>query len=366
MAAGPGLRARRAPCCGRRSTTSRVEAAVDPGPAAARPRSGRRSAPRTSLPRFPQYWAPLAGRHGARGPLTVGDETHDLAGARAYAEKSWGPRFPPDGWWWGAAHAFEDPALAVAFAGGPLLRGVALRARRPIVARIRAGLVRLGTPPFTPGRDPRRRGLVARPRPRAAHAGGHRRARPPARTCCCRTPSPPTARSTAAPSTGSTATSSCWSRAAAAGAGARWPPASSPLAGLERGRPLRPGRYARDAGDGGGWARDGVTMTDDELARYAAAVVRDCLGTQPGDLVAVHGEPAHRPLATRASWTRPTAPAPATSTCSTSTARPSAAASRTPTSTPSSTCRRGTPRACATCWPRTPRSSPSPARASPG
>jgi aminopeptidase len=40
-----------------------------------------------------------------------------------------------------------------------------------------------------------------------------------------------------------------------------------------------------------------MTMTDAELARYAQAVIGDCLGTQPGDLVAVHGEPAHAPLA---------------------------------------------------------------------
>ena len=40
-----------------------------------------------------------------------------------------------------------------------------------------------------------------------------------------------------------------------------------------------------------------MTMTDAELARYAQAVIDDCLGTQPGDLVAVHGEPAHAPLA---------------------------------------------------------------------
>ena len=40
-----------------------------------------------------------------------------------------------------------------------------------------------------------------------------------------------------------------------------------------------------------------MTITDAELARYAQAVIDDCLGTQPGDLVAVHGEPAHAPLA---------------------------------------------------------------------
>ena len=62
-----------------------------------------------------------------------------------------------------------------------------------------------------------------------------------------------------------------------------------------------------------------MTMTDAELARYAQAVIGDCLGTQPGDLVAVHGEPAHAPARARRSSTRPTAPAPATSTSCTST-----------------------------------------------
>src|SRR5688572_23210369 len=38
-------------------------------------------------------------------------------------------------------------------------------------------------------------------------------------------------------------------------------------------------------------------MTEGELRRYAEAVVHGCLGSQPGDLVAVHGEPAHQPLA---------------------------------------------------------------------
>jgi hypothetical protein len=125
-----------------------VEAAVEPGPplrGALWPALG----PAHLLPRFPQYWAPLLAGTVREGSLTIGDETFDLVGARAYAEKSWGPRFPPGGWWWGAAHAFADPALCVSFAGGPLLRGVDF-APTAIVARVRAGLVRLGTPPFTP------------------------------------------------------------------------------------------------------------------------------------------------------------------------------------------------------------------------
>jgi hypothetical protein len=85
------------------------------------------------------------------GRLVLDGEELDLAGARVYREKSWGPHFPPDGWWWGAAHAFDDPALVVAFAGGPLLHGVPF-APTAIVARVRAGLVRLGSPPVWPVR----------------------------------------------------------------------------------------------------------------------------------------------------------------------------------------------------------------------
>jgi aminopeptidase len=38
-------------------------------------------------------------------------------------------------------------------------------------------------------------------------------------------------------------------------------------------------------------------MLDDRtLARYATAIVRSCLAVRPDDLIAIHGEPAHRPL----------------------------------------------------------------------
>jgi hypothetical protein len=128
----------------------RVDVALDPGPplrAALWPALG----PAHLLPRFPQYWAPLAAGTVREGRVTIDGTEHDLAGARAYGEKSWGPHFPPDGWWWGAAHAFDDPALVVAFAGGPLLHGLAF-APTAIVARVRAGLVRLGSPPLWPVR----------------------------------------------------------------------------------------------------------------------------------------------------------------------------------------------------------------------
>jgi aminopeptidase len=42
---------------------------------------------------------------------------------------------------------------------------------------------------------------------------------------------------------------------------------------------------------------DCASLLDDRtLERYAGAIVRTCLAIGPGDLLAVHGEPAHRPL----------------------------------------------------------------------
>ena len=49
----------------------------------------------------------------------LGDRRVRLDGARAYAEKNWGPGFAGR-WWWGQANAFPDPGLGVAFAGGRL------------------------------------------------------------------------------------------------------------------------------------------------------------------------------------------------------------------------------------------------------
>ena len=100
------------------------------------------------LPAFPQYWTPTLVGVVEQGTLGVRGRRQDLAGARVYAEKNWGRSFPRGGWWWGAAHAFADPALAVAFAGGPLTRrGPAPTA---LVAATADGAIRLGTPGLSP------------------------------------------------------------------------------------------------------------------------------------------------------------------------------------------------------------------------
>ena len=84
-----------------------------------------------------------------------------------------------------------------------------------------------------------------------------------------------------------------------------------------------------------------MTMTDAELARYAHAVIDDCLGTQPGDLVAVHGEPAHAPLA-RALVDAAYRAGARYVELATSTRPPSGAASSTPTPRRWGACRGGT------------------------
>ena len=100
------------------------------------------------VPGLPQYWTPLDAGLAEWGTLRLGTDVHDLTGGRVYREKNWGPGFPRHGWWWGAAHAFPDPRLVVAFGGGPLSRfGPAPTA---VVVSTPEGLVRLGTPLVSP------------------------------------------------------------------------------------------------------------------------------------------------------------------------------------------------------------------------
>ncbi|GAA0445338.1 tocopherol cyclase family protein [Streptomyces olivaceiscleroticus] len=74
------------------------------------------------VPGLNHYWHPylLSGR--VEGMASVGGQDWDLTGCEVYAEKSWGRGFPAL-WWWGQAHAFDRPGVAVAFAGGLLGRG---------------------------------------------------------------------------------------------------------------------------------------------------------------------------------------------------------------------------------------------------
>jgi tocopherol cyclase len=78
------------------------------------------------VPGMPQYWHPHLLGGEVRGELRIAEERLGLDGATAYAEKNWGPSFPPR-WWWGQADAFAGDDACVAFAGGPMrIAGVAL------------------------------------------------------------------------------------------------------------------------------------------------------------------------------------------------------------------------------------------------
>ena len=76
--------------------------------------------PAHAVPGLPQYWHPVLLDADVEGEAVLGDRRLTLDGARAYAEKNWGPGFAGR-WWWGQANAFDDPDLGVAFAGGRTL-----------------------------------------------------------------------------------------------------------------------------------------------------------------------------------------------------------------------------------------------------
>lgn len=71
------------------------------------------------VPGLTQYWHPLLLDAQVSGEACVGGQRLELGGCRAYAEKNWGPGFAGR-WWWGQASAFAEPGLGVAFAGGRL------------------------------------------------------------------------------------------------------------------------------------------------------------------------------------------------------------------------------------------------------
>ena len=74
--------------------------------------------PAQVVPGLSQYWHPWLLRARVSGSARIGDETIDLDGAVAYAEKNWGAGGMPPAWWWGQAHGFDRPDACVAFAGG--------------------------------------------------------------------------------------------------------------------------------------------------------------------------------------------------------------------------------------------------------
>jgi tocopherol cyclase len=69
------------------------------------------------VPGLAQYWHPVLLAAEVEGEACVGGRRLRLEGARAYAEKNWGPGFAGR-WWWGQADAFPDTDAGVAFAGG--------------------------------------------------------------------------------------------------------------------------------------------------------------------------------------------------------------------------------------------------------
>ncbi len=109
------------------------------------------------MPGLAQYWQPVLLDAEVSGEACVAGRPIRLDGARAYAEKNWGPGFAGR-WWWGHAGAFGDGDLSVAFAGGrlPLLGaepaptaavlriGAEVIALRPPIARARVSTGGLG------------------------------------------------------------------------------------------------------------------------------------------------------------------------------------------------------------------------------
>ena len=94
---------------------------------------------------MPQYWHPHL--LGARvvGEARLGEETVDLSGATAYAEKNWGPAFT-EHWWWGQAQGFPDADACVAFAGGRIALAGVRAAPTAVVVRIEDRVLRLAPP----------------------------------------------------------------------------------------------------------------------------------------------------------------------------------------------------------------------------
>jgi tocopherol cyclase len=79
------------------------------------------------------------------GEACVSGRRLRLDGARAYAEKNWGPGFAGR-WWWGQAAAFPEADLGVAFAGGHLPLLGASPAPTAVVVRLGARVLSFRPP----------------------------------------------------------------------------------------------------------------------------------------------------------------------------------------------------------------------------
>ena len=103
------------------------------------------------VPGLGQYWHPHLLGARVSGHAVLGEDTIDLTGWRAYAEKNWSPGggFPPH-WWWGQAQGFDDPGVCVAFAGGVVTVGPARLEATALVLGLDGRVVRLGNPLLAP------------------------------------------------------------------------------------------------------------------------------------------------------------------------------------------------------------------------
>lgn len=97
------------------------------------------------VPGLAQYWHPVLLAAEIEGEACIGGRRLRLEGARAYAEKNWGPGFAGR-WWWGQANAFPDTGVGVAFAGGRLpMLGVSA-APTAVVVRLGERVLRFAPP----------------------------------------------------------------------------------------------------------------------------------------------------------------------------------------------------------------------------
>jgi hypothetical protein len=101
--------------------------------------------PAQLIPGLPQYWHPHLLGARVEGKAQLGEETVELAGATAYAEKNWGPAFT-EHWWWGQAQGFRDADTCVAFAGGRIALAGVRAAPTAVVVRVEDRVLRLAPP----------------------------------------------------------------------------------------------------------------------------------------------------------------------------------------------------------------------------
>ena len=101
--------------------------------------------PAQLVPGLPQYWHPHLLGARVEGEARLGEETVDLSGATAYAEKNWGPAFT-EHWWWGQAQGFPGADACVAFAGGRISLARVQAAPTAVVVRVGDRVLRLAPP----------------------------------------------------------------------------------------------------------------------------------------------------------------------------------------------------------------------------